>query len=366
MRIVFLTPWDLTDRDAWSGIVRPAYDALSELDDVIAVRCPAQHSLADRALARAHGQLGLGGYLPSFGVMSARRTTRNALEQMRDLRADVVLAFGASDALYATRFPAPVVQLCEATFTALVDYYPTHTGLSRLSAAQGRRIERASVALTSGFLATSRWAAQRLGEDCGVEASRVRVVPLGPGVDASAARPTPGRANGDGPRLLVVAKDWERKDGVRAVRVAEAVRAQLPGTRLTVVGRELAASEWITSVARLSRDELVQVYRDHDLLLELTRANTGGVVLADAASAALPVVANATGAVPSLVQEDRTGLLVAPDESDSQVAARIAALIRSGVLETMRRASRELYEQSFNWPTWARHTHAFLTETGRS
>lgn len=363
MRVAFLTPWDVEDPYAWSGIVKPAFDSLSVRADVVAVRAAPHHCLLDRALTRLHGELRLGGYLPSFGVTSARATTLDAIESLNRVRPDIILAFGSSDALYARTMPAPVVQLCEATFTALLDYYPTHTGLSRLSRIQGHRVERASAAATSGFLATSQWAADRLGKDCAVPGSRVLVAPLGPGIDASQLPPAPegdDAAEAGGPRVLAVARDWERKDGDRVLRVAHRLRELVPTTRLTVVGRELDTDSWITSHARLSREDLARAYRDHDLLFEFTRANTGGVVLADAASASLPVVANATGAVPSLVRDGVTGLLVAPEASDTQVAQKVADLLGSGRLAEMRRQSRSLYESAYNWQTWADDALAFL------
>ena len=368
MRIAFLTPWDVTDPHAWSGIVKPAFTSLSARADVVPVSARPHHCLLDRALTRLHGELRLGGYLPSFGVFSARTTTSDAIERLNRVRPDTILAFGASDALYAREMPAPVVQLSEATFTALLDYYPMLTGLSRLSRIQGHRVERVSAAATSGFLATSQWAADRLAEDCAVPRAKVLVAPLGPGVDASELTPAPehpGAADVEGPRILAVARDWERKDGDRVLRVAQHLRELVPTTRLTVVGRELETDGWVTSYAALPREDLARAYRDHDLLFEFTRANTGGVVLADAASACLPVVANSTGAVPSLVRDGVTGILIAPEATDAQVAQRVATLLGSGRMSEMRRQSRSLYETSYNWSTWADKALAFLEQHRR-
>lgn len=361
MRVAFLTPWDISDPSAWSGIVKPAFESLSRIVETVPVVVRSQHALLDRGLARLHGELHLGAYLPALGIASSRRSSAEARRRICASGADVVLAFGAGDMLALGRQDAPVVQLSEATLESLLDYYPTHTGLSRLARAQARHCARAGVKATSGFVATSPWAAQRVMEDHRVPSSRILVAPLGPGVDASGAGAT-ADDRFQSLKMVIVAKDWERKNGERSLAIARAVHRADPTSSLVVIGRELPIEDegWITSRARLTGPELAEIYRGGSLLLEMTRANTGGVVLADAASAGLPVAANSTGAIPSLLEGRGTGLLVEPGDSSADVAGRILAARDGGQLARMSVAAQRLYHDEWNWETWARRTAEFL------
>src|SRR5262245_49491736 len=90
----------------------------------------------------------------------------------------------------------------------------------------------------------------------------------------------------------------------------EATLASLGRARIHYAGRRLA-------------EELPQFYAPADLLVWPAVNEAYGMVLLEAQAAGVPVVAGATGGVPTVVAGDRTGLLTVPgDASDFALAVR--------------------------------------------
>src|SRR5690606_19014989 len=117
----------------------------------------------------------------------------------------------------------------------------------------------------------------------------VRVAPPGaavtppPVVETETGRPL---------RALVVASDWHRKGGDRAVAAVRAARDAGAAVELVVVGDcPDDVPEWVVRRGRLSKDRLSDEYLDADVLLEPARVNAAGVTLTDAAAHGLPAVA---------------------------------------------------------------------------
>ena len=106
------------------------------------------------------------------------------------------------------------------------------------------------------------------------------------------------------------------------LQAAAQVHAQLPNTRFLVVGdgpdrpdlealiRQLGLQDTATLLGR--RDDMPAFYASLDLLVSASRQEGLPIALLEGMAAALPLVATAVGAVPTLIQHDRNGLLVPP------------------------------------------------------
>nr|WP_300339505.1 glycosyltransferase family 4 protein [Actinomyces sp.] len=353
MRIAFLTPWDVNDSSAWSGIVKPAYRALARKIEIRPVVYTDKHAAIDRLLARCYGEFaGATSYLPSIGVASSRKASRDAVHKLSRERFDAVLAFGALSALYLHSFPLPVVQFCDATAAALIGHYPMFSNLSRLSVRQFSHIEKRGLENTNAFLASSPWVANLLTRDLGVPKEKIYTAPAGPGIDSSGGKRGP--FSGFGLKILLVASDWERKGGARVLQIVREMRKINPHVRLTLVGRKMSDNKWLTSHERMDRKSLSRLYLSHDILIEMTIANTGGVLVADAASAGIPVIANAIGAMPSLVGSAGTGMLVSPAADDADIARQILDTADATWLQQVSLRSRKVAAESWNWDAWSR------------
>jgi glycosyltransferase involved in cell wall biosynthesis len=178
----------------------------------------------------------------------------------------------------------------------------------------------------------SQWAKRGLVGDYEVPAAKVVVIP--PGVNSGEwARPTP-RARHDGPiKILFVGGDLERKGGRLLLEAFRAIRPL--GVELHIVTRDaLPAEPGIVTHQQMppNSDALKRLYHDCDLFCLPTYGDCLPMVLSEAGAAGLPSVATSVGAIPEIVREGETGLLIPVGD----VPALTAALRRLVLDEELR------------------------------
>src|SRR5262245_31383158 len=115
---------------------------------------------------------------------------------------------------------------------------------------------------------------------------------------------------------------WTHVKGVSyLVDAFAALAARKPGIRLTVLGGGVPADDIMRSfptdvrhlvsvIARSSEADVMAAYRRHDVLAWPSTYEGFGMVLLEAMSQRLPVVATPVGCAGSLVQSEQTGLVV--------------------------------------------------------
>lgn len=355
MRIAFLTPWKVDDPASWSGVVKRMHEALSE-------RTPTQTietghlgaSIVDRAASKILGQVSSKQYLTGHALATGRRVGRYVTDAMRRSSADVVLAVAASQEVAFADIRQPVVHVTDATFASMLGYYPLFTSLHPLSVWQGTHMAKRAQLSCTAFSVATHWARDSLISDYGVQPAACEVIPFGPRMESVSV---PHRQPGPGLRVLVVASDWQRKGGDKALAAVDAVRGDFPQTSLTVVGHAPRLPDWVRTVGRVPAHELADLYESHDVLLELAEANAGGVTLTDAHAFGLPVIATNTGGVSSIVADRASGILVAPGAGGGREAVNaLRAMQDPGFRLTLATSAYHRYRNLLNWDRWAEAT----------
>jgi glycosyltransferase involved in cell wall biosynthesis len=172
-------------------------------------------------------------------------------------------------------------------------------------------------------LVWSAWVRESLIADYGVDPARIEVLP--PGVDTTTWQPRVWQpvsgADGGPVRILFVGGDFERKGGDALIR---AFRSLAPGSaELTVVTRsEIEPSDHVRVVTGLSANDprLIELYRDSDVFVLPSLAETFGIAYVEASAAGLPVVGSRIGGVSDIVVDDETGYTVSPGDESGLVA----------------------------------------------
>ena len=173
-------------------------------------------------------------------------------------------------------------------------------------------------------------------------------------------------------RVLAVARMGSRDRGKgidTLLRAWPQVAASRPHAELLVVGdgEDRARLEQATMgtgsngrvrfVGHLDDSDLRELYRTADVFALPTRARVGvnaagegfGLVFVEAAASGLPVVAGRSAAVPEIVEDAKTGLLVDPTDPDA-VADAIGRLLDDPMLRArMGRAARARVEELFTY-----------------
>lgn len=221
--------------------------------------------------------------------------------------------------------------------------------------------------------APSQYTVRQLRSLAGVKRPPVRVV------SHAVAPPDPGpvvQHRFGSPRVLTVSRltSEHRYKGVEALLGAwPLVRERVTNAELVVVGdgpdrprlEALAVSAGIGGsvrfAGRVDDDDLVVLYASSWLFALPGRASVGdrregegfGLVFLEAAMAGLPVVAGRGGAVPEVVQDGQTGLLVDPDSREETAEAIVRVLADEGLAARLGAAALQRAKTRFSYDRFA-------------
>jgi glycosyltransferase involved in cell wall biosynthesis len=222
----------------------------------------------------------------------------------------------------------------------------------------GGRLERVKWRANRGALASARalvtwcrWAKESLERDYGVPGDKVTVI--APGVDlarwprrgAERALASEGRL----PRLLFVGGDFARKGGevlLRAFRSGLDERCELHVVTQAPVepGRNLHVYRDVTP----NSDMLIQLYAEADVFVFPSLADCAPLAIPEGMAASLPVVTTRVGAIPEMVTEGETGLLVPAGDAQALRASIETLLARPELRARMGDAGRRVVEADYD------------------
>ncbi len=199
-------------------------------------------------------------------------------------------------------------------------------------------LERRLVASTDAMIAVSESVRRHVADNIGVDEQRIDVIPNGvdasafTGVDRSDAR----RAlllDATRPVVGLIGRITEQKGQEDFVEAALAIAVERPETLFVMVGfaedaelqqrlRQKIAVFGLSDRIRFlgNRDDMASVYAALDLVVAPSRWEGFGLMLIEAMAAGRPIVATRVGAIPEIVRDGRTGVLVEP--RDAQALAR--------------------------------------------
>jgi glycosyltransferase involved in cell wall biosynthesis len=228
-----------------------------------------------------------------------------------------------------------------------------------------RAREHEVLAAAAAVVTTSASARRRLGALYALPADRVHVAE--PGVDAASL--APGTAAGDS-LLCVAALTPDKGHDVlldalatatdltwRCECVGSLVRDPAFADRVCRRARELGLGDRVRFPGALTGEELDRVYAAADLLVLPSHAETYGMVVTEALSRGLPVLATEVGGVIEALGygEDgtRPGLLVPPGDPVALGAALRAWLEDAELRDRLRQSARQRRAKLRPWATTA-------------
>ena len=190
------------------------------------------------------------------------------------------------------------------------------------------------------------------------------------------SEPTPAAAGipAEAPLALAVGRLIEQKDHATLLRAFALVRSALPDARLAILGsgpleaetRRLAAELRLEDAVTLpGRTDIRDWLERADVFVHTSRWEGFGIVLLEAMLAGLPVVATRVSAVPEVVVEGETGLLVEPGDA-AGLAAHLESLLADGArAAALGEAGRRRARAEFSVARMAERTHEVYDEVLR-
>lgn len=145
------------------------------------------------------------------------------------------------------------------------------------------------------------------------------------------------------PTVLSVARMYPRKRLGDLLRAAVVLRDRIPPVRIRIVGEgpesarlrelhgQLGLGDTVTFLGDISRQDLAVEYVRADCFCLPTIQEGFGIAFAEAMAAGLPVVACRAAAVPEMVEDRRTGLLVNRESPEELAMALETLLMNDGL-----------------------------------
>lgn len=194
-------------------------------------------------------------------------------------------------------------------------------------------------------------------EDFEVPPGRVRTIHAGPNLDPTAISAPREQPQGAQRTVLFVGRSFKRKGGDLLLDAFRRVREVHPDTKLVIVGptKPPPPQEGVEFLGFLRKEHseenarLARAYAEADVFCLPTRYEPFGVVFLEAMLHGVPCVGPDAWAVPEMIVDGETGLLVEPESVDSLTAALCRLLESSGEARRMGLAGRQRALDHFLW-----------------
>lgn len=356
IRVAFLTPFDSSDPDSWSGMPYAMREALGDNCRVFDVPTSDLRPAAiDRALARAHGSINRT-YLTGHSLATSMRSGVRLSSRLRSVSADVILAVVASQETAFLRTNKPLIAVSDATLPLALRQQGLETAILPMMRHQATFVERRAWQRASTCVVTSQWARHSLIDDYRIPPDKCQVVPFGPGIGAGVRKETGSTTPETALRMIAVMRDWHRKQGDIVLETFRMLSASGVDASLTIVGNVPPGVEvppGVRLLGTVDRRTLTDLYSEHDVLLDLSKSNAVSVTIVDALSCGLPVIATDVGAVHELIDDGQSGFIVELSADTAKAAAKRASLLSDRTVRTRMGARVRGDGPRQTWDDWA-------------
>ena len=365
MRIAYVTTYDARNVRNWSGI--GYYMAESLKSDSFSLEHIGPLQQKDSRIIRAkkylYHRVIKKRYLLDREPAVLKHYARQVTKQLRGLSADAVFSPG-SVPIASLDCAQPIVFWTDATFAAMIDFYPSFRNLCAGSIKDGNKMECEALNRASLAIYSSEWAARSAIDDYGVDPRKVKVVPFGANlnsvrtlnhVKASVDERTPTIC-----KLLFIGVDWHRKGGDRALKVAAELNRAGLKTELTVVGCEPPIENprpsFLKTVGFLSKKTpegeaaIARLLAESHFLILPCRAEAYGIVFCEAAAFGVPCIATAVGGIPTIIKDGLNGKTFSPSAGIEEYCAYIVSFFANFKrYKQLALSSFNEYQSRLNW-----------------
>lgn len=374
MKAAYITSYDSTDVNQWSGL--GSYIARSlEAQGIEWVRIgPLQRRLDPLIVGKfLVNKLLKKQYQRKRAPQVLHSYARQISERLKGLKVDFLFSPGTLELAYL-KTELPMVFWTDCTFDGMVDFYPNMTHLALETLRDGHNAEQAALTGCRLALYCSQWAAQTALDHYDVDPSKVKVVPFGANfVSKLKADDIPAlvAVRGREPvRLLFAGVEWERKGGDYAVALLNnLLRLGVPA-ELIVVGcdpppavlkPQIICRGFLSKNVPSELEELERLFSTSHYVVLPSRAECYGLVLTEANSFGVPILASDVGGFPEIVRQGRNGFCFPLTTFVKESTREIMDLRNaSGAYEKLAAGAFAESQERLNWQAAGRQAKALI------
>ena len=265
---------------------------------------------------------------------------------------DVLLQVGAWYKLW-NRVDRPVVSYHDGNLAARI---ASPLGVPKVSSrrlTRGLEFERSVYSGHAAIFTMSNWLAESFVKDFGMPREKVHAVYAGINMPEPLTK-SPGTYQA--PNIVFVGKDFPRKGGEVLLSAFAKVRRQIRDATLTLVGPQLenppegvVCAGFVSKATPEGIRKVSEMYRAASLFVLPSLYEPFGIAFCEAMAHGLPCIGTRICAMPEIIDEGQTGILVPPRDAEALAAAMLNLLTDERAREQMGAAGRARYESMFTW-----------------
>lgn len=285
---------------------------------------------------------------------------------------DLIFAPFSSTALYYLKTEKKIIYLSDATFAAMLDYYPEFSNLTQKSIREGNLIEKTAMNKASAIILSSDWAKDSAIKDYGIKEEKINVIEFGANLDEDDIQINKAKKSGE-LNMLFLGVDWERKGGAIALDACKYINNNGLKCTLNIVGIKnldcnIESLDYLNNIGFLNKNDksqygkLIETIQYCDCLLLPTKAECSAIAFAESSAFGLPIFSHHTGGISNYVEDGINGYLLALGSSGNDFGDKIIDCYNSGELEQMSAKAIDLYQSKLNWAVWGKRTKEVLDQ----
>ncbi len=192
----------------------------------------------------------------------------------------------------------------------------------------------------------SQHAARSVVDDYGVDGGKVHVVGAG-----TNALPSEITRNDDGATIAFVGREFARKGGPILLDAFRRLRRKRPRARLLIAGpvERLSLPDGAVQLGAVPYEQLPELFSQATVFALPTLREPFGIAFLDAMANGVPCVGTRTEAVPEIIEDGRTGLLVPPADAQALAHALDRVLSDPALARSMGERGRQRVHAEFTW-----------------
>ena len=378
MKVAYVSDYDASDIRQWSGtgyyMARSleqqaiAIEFIGPLESKIRFRAKLK-KLSNRIFIRRR-------YLPERSPVVLQYYAEQAEAKLRNANVDVVFSPGTFGISYL-RAKQPIAFWTDATFGAMIDFYPSFSNLAPESIRDGNIAEQDALDRCRLAIYSSEWAANSAINLYGADPRKVKVVCFGANLKSHRTfediKTLAAAKSKNCCRLLFLGVEWFRKGGPMALQVASTLNQMGLPTELQIVGCTPPNTAKLPSFVKVlgflskktaeGRNTLNRLFEQAHFLIVPSLAECTPIVFCEAASFGVPCLSTTVGGIPTIILNDINGKIFPKSDPANKYAEYIIAVMSNPRrYQDLALSSFGEYETRLNWNSAGKKVKQLLSE----
>jgi len=369
MKIAYITHWDTSDINAWSGVVTNLLKILQDSGFEVEVidNLNYKYSFLFKIKKLFYKLFLSQNYLRDREPIILKSFARQIQRKLQKSNCEIILCPSSIPVAFLNT-EKPIIIWTDATFAGLLDFYESFSNLCAETIKNGNYFEQKSLDKASLIIYENTWAKETAVEFYNINENKMGVIPFGSNVLCDR---TPEdiveilkSKNSDNFKLLFIGADWKRKGGDFAVDVCKRLNERGIKAVINMIGEKPKYNlpDYVFHHGFISRktDEgralFDSLIKDSNFFILPTKADAMPLVFGDVCSYGLPCLTFRVGGTEEAIKDGLNGQTFNLDAEPDEYCDYIETVISSpDMYHKLSLSSFKEYEDRLNWKAAGTH-----------